>query len=172
MELVLVNSILIIVGLLFIVISFFFKTKDNKDIQDGESNKKIEYNNENSLDEINELSQVVMGEIDSKHKEVLHIYEMIDKKESDLKAIYEDVKDENKEVREETSGEIIEERNINSDKDDKEVKEFDSSKFDDYDNHNNKIIQKYNEGMELENIAKELGLGIGEVQLVIGLYSK
>lgn len=37
-------------------------------------------------------------------------------------------------------------------------------------NHNSAILMLYKEGKDMITIAKELGLGIGEVQLVIGLY--
>lgn len=37
-------------------------------------------------------------------------------------------------------------------------------------NHNQKILEKYKEGKSAIDIAKELGLGVGEVRLVIGLF--
>lgn len=40
----------------------------------------------------------------------------------------------------------------------------------DDDNHNAKILALYKEGNNVVDIAKKLGLGIGEVRLVIGLY--
>ncbi len=38
-------------------------------------------------------------------------------------------------------------------------------------NNNQKILELYNKGMSNMDIAKELGLGIGEVKLVIGLFT-
>ena len=37
-------------------------------------------------------------------------------------------------------------------------------------NHNDKILQMYQEGISKVDIARKLGLGLGEVSLVIGLY--
>ena len=37
-------------------------------------------------------------------------------------------------------------------------------------NHNQKILDMYREGKGAVEIAKELGLGVGEVKLVIGLF--
>ena len=37
-------------------------------------------------------------------------------------------------------------------------------------NHNQMILKKYKEGKSAVEIAKELGLGVGEVKLVIGLF--
>ena len=37
-------------------------------------------------------------------------------------------------------------------------------------NHNQMILEKYREGKTAVDIAKELGLGVGEVRLVIGLF--
>jgi len=37
-------------------------------------------------------------------------------------------------------------------------------------NHNQMILEKYREGKSAVEIAKELGLGVGEVKLVIGLF--
>ena len=37
-------------------------------------------------------------------------------------------------------------------------------------NNNDKILRMYKEGMSSVDIAKELGLGVGEVKLVINLF--
>ena len=37
-------------------------------------------------------------------------------------------------------------------------------------NHNEKILALYSQGKSYVEIAKELGLGQGEVRLVVGLY--
>ena len=37
-------------------------------------------------------------------------------------------------------------------------------------NNNDKILRMYKEGMSNVDIAKELGLGVGEVKLVINLF--
>ena len=37
-------------------------------------------------------------------------------------------------------------------------------------NHNQMILEKYKEGKSAIEIAKALGLGVGEVRLVIGLF--
>lgn len=37
-------------------------------------------------------------------------------------------------------------------------------------NHNQMILEKYRDGKSAIEIAKELGLGVGEVRLVIGLF--
>ena len=37
-------------------------------------------------------------------------------------------------------------------------------------NHNELILERYREGRTAIEIARELGLGVGEVKLVIGLF--
>lgn len=37
-------------------------------------------------------------------------------------------------------------------------------------NHNQRILNMYRDGKTAVDIAKELGLGVGEVKLVIGLF--
>ena len=40
------------------------------------------------------------------------------------------------------------------------------------DNHNEQILSFWKEGMSEVEIAKTLGLGLGEVRLVLGLYKE
>ena len=56
---------------------------------------------------------------------------------------------------------------IESISDDKELKD---ESYDKNENKNDKILSLYEAGMSNKDIAKTLGLGVGEVKLVVDLY--
>ena len=58
-------------------------------------------------------------------------------------------------------------KDIVSNSDDEELKD---ESYDKNENKNDKILSLYETGMSNKDIAKTLGLGVGEVKLVVDLY--
>lgn len=127
---------------------------------------------------LGDYAVTVCDEIEKNHKEVIFLYDRLQEKESELKELLlqaertliqieqqeqmlpdDYVEQEIEELRQEETN--TEETSINS------VLE---NETDESDNANEIILQMYKNGMKIMDIAKELGLGIGEVKLVVDLY--
>ncbi len=135
---------------------------------------------------VNEYSETVLEDINKNHKEVLFLYDMLNDKEKNIQSavskaektvkdiqVQADATDEEKPVEEfterkpkkisEASGaansERVEEPDISF------TKEEGSEG-----NHNERILEMHKQGKSNVAIAKELGLGVGEVKLVIDLF--
>lgn len=127
---------------------------------------------------LGDYAVTVCDEIEKNHKEVIFLYDRLQEKESELKELLlqaertliqieqqeqmlpdDYVEQEIEELRQEETK--TEETSINS------VLE---NETDESDNANEIILQMYKNGMKIMDIAKELGLGIGEVKLVVDLY--
>lgn len=137
---------------------------------------------------VNQYSDTVLEEIHKNHQEVMFLYDMLNEKHNHLKKT---VKEVNKTVKEaedsvqklapevqEPVERLVEEK---PEKISTEEKNTNSGDFDisftqetpgEDRNCNDKILALYREGKSKVAIAKELGLGVGEVKLVIDLYKK
>ncbi len=148
---------------------------------------------------ISEYSDTVVESMKRTHDEIMFLYSMLNDKHSELTSLNGDLQrlaadvrnlQENAAAREEKKVSIIPERPV------MRVKEPEISpaaeetqpelimetepeplkeKEDDFlvsgiENHNELILQMYREGNSKVDIARKLGLGLGEVSLVIGLY--
>ncbi|MCI8483587.1 MAG: hypothetical protein HFH41_04520 [Lachnospiraceae bacterium] len=141
---------------------------------------------------ITEYSDTVLESIHKTHNEVMFLYSMLNDKHSELTkyagnlaqlAIHLEELQENVQKTVASSDEILdkvqessalththapepvlmEEPNLQEEEESPEVPE-------EMMNHNQKILDMYRSGKNAVEIAKELGLGVGEVKLVIGLF--
>lgn len=114
------------------------------------------------ISSIKNYSDEVMVEIKKNHDEVVFLYNMLTDKEKVVKNTVKDVEAVKKSIKK--IPETLEEKEkpqtavIKA----KEVKELT--------NNNEMILDLYKKGVSNMEIARELGLGIGEVRLVIDLY--
>lgn len=146
---------------------------------------------------VSEYSDTVMQEISKNHEEVMFLYDMLNAKHTNLK---ETVSEVNKTVKvvEETAKEaeavvstiqklgaetikshsITEETLKETETPDGQISAMDISFIQEADeeregrNSNSRILELYKAGKSKVAIAKELGLGVGEVKLVIDLHKK
>ena len=107
------------------------------------------------LKELNQFSSYIQSELEKKHKELLFLYQMIEDKEKKF-AISKDVVTEQHSL-EDFSNEIKENENGS------EVHGVLNNKY------YNSIIELYKSGKDTSSIAKELNIGKGEVELILGL---
>ena len=131
---------------------------------------------------VNEYSDTVLSEINKNHKEVIFLYDMLSNKQVDLKntvrkaeqtkidakvaakadaenPMESSVKSTNRQMK----------KNINPVKENTVEIKFEVSE-DNGKNKNEKILSLRKQGKSNVAIAKELGLGVGEVKLVIDLF--
>ena len=151
--------------------------------------------------ELNEYAETVMGEINRNHNETVFLYDMLNEKAKDVKntvkdvntvkreldraAAYVEEKKNEKPVNEadlaktepaETLSDNMSEKGaVHADDTSKQTESVEASHKDAQSektaNNNEKIIELFNRGMSNKEMAKELGLGIGEVRLVVDLYN-
>lgn len=143
---------------------------------------------------VNEYSDTVLQEIHKNHEEAMFLYDMLNNKHANIKATVSKMDKAVKEAEDKVkgvSGEQIEKTTgsgtqVASDRklaeDGSEISHPETQKAaapgqtepgetaDTDRNSNDKILAMYRQGMDVVTIARELNLGVGEVQLVIGLY--
>lgn len=140
---------------------------------------------------VNEYSDTVLQEIHKNHEEVMFLYDMLNSKHANLKNTVSEVNRTVKEVEEtkreaeaaiaqskasvpeisEAAETFEEERNpIESESANSMDISFMQDEEGEGRNSNERILELYRQGKSNVAIAKELGLGVGEVKLVIGLY--
>ena len=119
---------------------------------------------------VTELSDQVLEKIKSNHEEVIFLYNMLNDKEKDLKALVREIdmsKSQAAKLGDETSNKV---ENVF----DRQELKTDKSKLEDDKkekiNNNKQILNLYSQGKSIDDIAKELGIGHGEVRLVINLF--
>jgi ATP/maltotriose-dependent transcriptional regulator MalT len=176
---VLIGGLLLIYGL------FFLKNQETS--VDAESINMIKQSVEDAdttLSNINSVSSLIIEEIDIKYKELLFLYQMMEDKkkeifgsaDNEIKAIGEEntVMSLAVEENEEAPPELTEEEKqqalyeYNLEMMDIGVKMDEIKKFPHLSNKE-RILEMVGEGMSVTDIAKELEIGKGEVQLIIGL---
>lgn len=134
---------------------------------------------------VNEYSDTVLAEIHKNHEEAMFLYDMLNNKHINLKNTVSEVNRTVKEAEEtvntfqklvpETAESVPEKK---EEPDAKETaadnKETAASFTEEADqnghNSNERILELYRQGKSKVEIAKELGLGVGEVKLVIDLF--
>lgn len=143
---------------------------------------------------LTEYSDTVLESINKTHNEVMFLYSMLNDKHSELTkyagnlaqlAIHLEELEQNIEKTIAESDEIIQKvqearqiQQLPSIPEEGEAEEKPSEQQEtlpqqqgvEKSNHNQMILEKYKEGKSAIDIAKELGLGVGEVRLVIGLF--
>lgn len=145
---------LIFFGIGIILFSFFRDKmiQDRNELEEKnthyeEYGARIEELNQKIL-EINEYTEFMKSELDSKHKELLFLYQLI--------------RERNKEM-EPSEPFIVSNESIEVEKKE-DIEEIKSS------NNNEMILQLSKKGYRIEEIAQILDIGKGEVKLVIELY--
>lgn len=133
---------------------------------------------------VNEYSDSVLGEIQKNHKEVIFLYNMLSDKEEKLKRTVSKaekiktevnnlLKEAERKVNNNGSNERPENKKLEQavNKNDLEkapvLKEATDTKVT---NNNQEIMELFKQGMSKTDIAKKLGLGLGEVRLVLDLF--
>lgn len=137
---------------------------------------------------ITEYSDTVLESINKTHNEVMFLYSMLNDKHSELTkyaanlaqlAIHLEELQENIQKTVNESDEILQkvqeaqiaEPVLPSEYQEEAIpEERRQLSKEELVNHNQMILEKYREGKSAVEIAKELGLGVGEVKLVIGLF--
>ncbi len=133
---------------------------------------------------VNEYSDTVLKEIHKNHEEVMFLYDMLNDKHTNLKNAVTEV---NKTVKEaeatvntfqmlnpEPAAVVVKEPVKEEEPENKLKDGMDISFMPEPEeeglNSNERILELYRQGKSKVAIAKELGLGVGEVKLVIDLY--
>lgn len=138
---------------------------------------------------VQEYSDTVLGQINKNHEEAVFLYDMLNNKHIQIKNTAAEISSKVEVVKAELENTILEqtleiqEEEVNkafheddvSDKnvlEQEELFEIDIDLEPDLDKGNNKdkILQLHEEGKTNIEIAKSLGLGIGEVKLIIDLF--
>lgn len=124
---------------------------------------------------IGEYSDTILEEMNKTHSEIMFLYSMLNDKQAELTELsarigklaadVEQEMEEAKEVKEEIQKKTAAEEEPEAVEEETALKEPEES-F----NHNERILELYKEGQSFVDIAKNLGLGLGEVKLVIGLF--
>lgn len=131
------------------------------------------------ISEISEYSDKVIDEINKTHSEIMFLYNMLNDKELDIKNTIKEIdilkKNVNSRIEEKPNtdyhmNELVKEDYLKMLENEAvaAVNEESGQQF----NNNNIILELYKQGKSIMEIAKELGLGIGEVRLVIDLFNK
>lgn len=165
---------------LFLMIFMFLKLRSDDDpsktsfLETGNSIKAINSSideAEKVIEELNKFSASVLNEINAKHQELLFIYNLIDEKKAELKNVYNfdrpqkpspqtQAKDRNKPKREpflKENDTVVSEKP----KSDKQTSYIHPK--------HKEIAQMSEEGLTITEISKNLGLGQGEVKLILEL---
>lgn len=156
---------------------------------DKETNDKIK--------EISEYSDTVLTSMNKSHDEIMFMYDMLNKKQETITTLTEKIDNMEsvlRQIKEEVELKekiVIEEKErLESEKEARDDKEFESLKEelkkkidsdienteaagtnpDQRTNVNEEILRLAGEGYSEIDIAKKLGLGIGEIKLVLGLF--
>lgn len=125
---------------------------------------------------VSEYSDQILEKMDRNHEEVIFLYNMLTNKEKELKETLKELNDAQRKVRELLA-------NIRNERD---HENFMNASFKDYtgnieEDHNNshsvmkkneEILNLYSQGMSVLEISKKLGVGQGEVKLIIDLFGK
>ncbi|MDD6638070.1 MAG: DUF6115 domain-containing protein [Lachnospiraceae bacterium] len=207
---------LIIVGIIFVIVSFFIEEKlSQKDIDrivslsenelkvivdrqlrgaEGEiedsiaesleeaheaTKRAMEKETNEKIMAISEYSDTVLESMNKTHNEILFLYSMLGDKHTELtelagqlgqfsekmKNTEDEVLHNLAEAARELETNMSAHEPINQDEAVRQAVEAEEEG-----NHNDEILERHQAGMSDVEIAKELGLGLGEVKLVIGLY--
>lgn len=141
---------------------------------------------------VNEYSDTVLQEIHKNHEEAMFLYDMLNSKHANIKdtvskmdkavkaaenKTLENKTAENKAATDKTAGTVAEEKKADASQTETLIQPENSPEIgfmgetvQEGQNNNEKILEMHKQGKSTVAIAKELGLGVGEVKLVIDLY--
>lgn len=162
----------------------------------GKAERELEKLSNEKIMAVHDYSDTVLEEINKNHSEVMFLYSMLDDKDKEVKHTVKVIQDTVKTVRQ------LEEKWAEGERKALEIKEqmpqeekesgiWEAQPFmeepiaetapieeaaselqENMQNNNEKILKLHSEGRTNLQIAKELGLGMGEVKLVIDLYKE
>ncbi|RDU22403.1 DUF6115 domain-containing protein [Anaerosacchariphilus polymeriproducens] len=113
---------------------------------------------------VSEYSETVLEEINKSHKEVVFLYSMLSDKQDEVKELISNqVRSEKVQAKQAES--LIQEIGRQSIESEPEI-----DMEEEIINYNQRILNLHQDGKSPVEIARELGLGIGEVKLVIDLF--
>ncbi len=137
---------------------------------------------------VNEYSDTVLQEIHKNHEEAMFLYDMLNNKHANIKdtvskmdqavkAAENQAKIKTEEPREQQMEKTAEEKPVEVQENTEPMESAGSPEIgfmgetaEEGQNNNEKILEMHRQGKSTVAIAKELGLGVGEVKLVIDLY--
>jgi hypothetical protein len=138
---------------------------------------------------ISEYSNTVLESMNKTHNEILFLYSMLGDKHTELTSLASQLQDfsdqmkstENEVLRNlaeaarEVEQKVAESEPVDEDavvRASVEVEHMQEEVGDDGVNHNDMILSMHRQGLPDVEIARDLGLGLGEVKLVIGLFQR
>lgn len=148
----------------------------------------IIYNADNSLSTMTNEKMMALGdyavtvcdEIEKNHKEVMFLYSMLNDKEKELKELVAEAEEQTSELKK--ASELALDAYVGETTELDAIEEMEAVEEEDTmnlameepvieeDNTNDIILEMKRNGMSIMEIARELGLGVGEVKLVVDLY--
>lgn len=142
--------------------------------------EEILYNADQSLSTMSNEKMMALGdyavtvcdEIEKNHKEVMFLYSMLTDKEKELKALVSEAEARSAELKKanELAIEAYAETEPQLQPEETEFEKLAEMPVQQEDNTNDIILEMKRNGMSIMEIARELGLGVGEVKLVVDLY--
>lgn len=149
--------------------------------------EEVLYNADQSLSTMSNEKMMALGdyavtvcdEIEKNHKEVMFLYSMLGDKEKELKALVAEAEAKSTELKK--ANDLALEAYVESEPELQTKEALDGVEETDFeelaeepvaqeDNTNDIILEMKRNGMSIMEIARELGLGVGEVKLVVDLY--
>ena len=141
---------------------------------------------------IKEYSDTIFEDMKKTHEEIMFLYSMLNDKHTeltsltgnlqrlaaDIRSLQEGIQSNNAQKVKKTEQNkpavtekgIAEDTSQNAENKVTESDAFELEEISTLENHNERILELYREGLSKIEIAKQLNLGVGEVSLVIGLY--
>lgn len=151
----------------------------------GEIERSLDKEANQKIMEIGEYSDTVLENMNKTHNEIIFLYSMLNDKHTELTKLAGGMTELSGELhqletkiqedlaRAEAAESVIEEKRESESAKEQHVANestADEPKEEDAGNHNERILELYKEGKSYVEIARELGLGLGEVKLVIELF--
>lgn len=164
-----------IVGIILVVISLILGVKRTEEIEMNQLDSTTEKQNElikviedadDAIEQLNSVSKSIFEEQEQKYQELLYLYQIIDDKKQELLNVFDKVTSvEFKEnLNEDIKKESFKVTDINNKKDENNFVATNSK--------HNEIIDLYNSGHTVTQIAQQLNIGQGEVSLIIKLNKR
>lgn len=142
----------------------------------GKAERELERLSNEKIMSVHDYSNTILEEINKNHNEVMFLYSMLDDKDKEIKNTVHKVQDTIKSIRRmeeelEEQEAVAEPEGIVPEIQPEEMSMLlDTEEKDDLKNNNDIILQLHKEGKSNLEIARALGLGLGEVKLVLDLF--
>lgn len=150
----------------------------------GKAERSLERLTNEKIMAVNEYSDTVLQDIHKNHEEVMFLYDMLNDKHANIKATVSKL-DKAVKAAEDKAKAIEDTPTAKTEESEEDVSPVEPVKTEETaspeigfmgetaeegQNNNEKILEMHRQGKSTVAIAKELGLGVGEVKLVIDLY--